>query len=459
MQADLQKFKNALVYAHPDLYSNISPDEFEHVYQELFSKITVPLSAIRFYIVVLQLISSLHDGHSQVFATNQLRSYINKQGILPFHFLVQNERIFITRNMSEKQIADGSEVIAINGVLSNSIINELLLDFGGDGLCKNCIEYRFGSSYHSFYRVYPLIFGFGSFYKFTVRDYKTNSIQTVEVPAISNGDFRTKEKNRYGNNLHAAGIEEVLAQKAFNLEIKGNVAYMKVSRFFKDDFEEPANTYPDLYREAFRQIQHKKVKSLVIDLRGNGGGIGSNAAALVQYLTTKTFVPTKEMSLRGNDQYYFNITKDSLYLDNYFKLRKDNNKYLVTNTDSLLELKEFAPVNEYAFRGQVFVLIDGGSLSAAGAAAGMLKENTNAIFAGEETGGYAGISNGIRQLSIVGDSTSITINFPLIHSDFNVIEQLKKRGTVPDYWIAGSIHDIIRKRDAVKDFVMKELAK
>src|SRR3569833_2355314 len=460
MQATLAKFKHALEYAHPDLYAHQTKDDFDKLFKTLNEQTSKPLDGVQFHNLVLQMAAHLHDGHTSVFATNQLRTYIYAQPILPFHFLVQHQRIFVTRNMSNLPVADGSEILSINGALSNAIINKLLTYFGGDGLSTSCLEYRFGSGYHSFYQVYPMIFGFASSYRFVVRDYKTKAIYTLQVPCITYDAFRTAEMSKYKNNLHTAGIEEALAQKAFDVSFNtaGNYAYLKISRFFKDDYEESPNVYGNFYRDAFKQINDKKIGSLVIDLRGNGGGVGSNAAELLRYLTDKPFIPTTEISLPGNDQYYKTITTDSLGLDKYFMLKlNDKKRFIVTNTDSILELKEYKPVPDLRFKGKIYVLIDGGSLSAAGMEAGLLRQYTPAVFVEQETRRHARKSNGIRQLSIRGEGTDVTLNIPLLHSEFSVTEGLKTRGTVPDYEIDYNIDDILACKDTALEFVLKRI--
>jgi len=459
MQKSLAKFKHALETAHPALYTNKSPEEFNAFYQQLLTKVSEPLTAVAFHNIVLQLVAFIQDGHTTVFAKNKLSGYIYGQKILPFHVNIQRSRIFITRNMSGLAIADGSEIIAINGTLTNNILAVLMQYFSGDGLCPSCMEYRFGSGYQSFYRVYPLIFGFSNQYSFEIRDYATKQIKTITVNGTNDADFRAAELVKYGNNLHIANIDEMFLQKAFDTTFTTKYAYLKITRFFKDDFEEPASIYPDFYNSAFTKIKEKRITNLVIDLRGNGGGIGGNAAALLQYLTNKPFTPTKQITLPGNDAYYRDVTDDSLGLDAYFKLQKRDGKYFVTNSDSITELKEYQPVKNYVFSGQVYVLIDGGTLSAAGMAAGLLKQYTNAIFIGAETGGYSGMSDGIRQLTISGDSTDVAINIPLLHSTFSVNSYAGRRGTVPDYYIINSIEDILTGRDAAMAFVISQVNK
>ncbi|MBX3240641.1 MAG: hypothetical protein KIT80_00610 [Chitinophagaceae bacterium] len=459
MQADLKKFKNALEYAHPGMYAHTTPEAFQRFFDQLLLKTNRSLTGVQFNNIVMELVAAIHDGHTRVFANGRLRSYINQQKLLPFHVLMRDQRIFITRNLSSADFADGSEIIAINGNRSDKIIMELMQHFGGDGLSNSALEYRFGSSYNSFYRVFPLLFGFDSLYNVTIRDYKTKQVQQMPLMAVTAGEFRARELAGYGNNLHADGIEEIMAQPALTFSIRPEYGILKINRFFKDGFEEPANTFPDLYKDVFRQINDNKVEQLVIDLRGNGGGIGANAASLVTYLTSSSFVPTLELSLRGNGAYYKQITEDSLGLDSYFALKRQGDYYIVTDSAQFTELKKYIPANQNRFNGKIYVLIDGGTLSAAGAAAGMLRAYTNSVFIGTETGGYAGMSNGIRQLSIRGDSTEITINLPLIHGEFGIPLAERKRGVVPDYQITPSIHDLIKGKDTAMDFVINRLIK
>jgi len=460
MQADLKQFKHVLEYAHPDIYAHITPKEFENFFQKLLAQTESPKTILEFYNIVLQLIAGIHDGHAQVSPSRNLFPLMYSN-MLPFHSLVQNNKVFVTRNVSGKNIDDGSEILSINGIPAAKVIDTILMYYSGDGSCRSCMEYCLGSSYISLYYVFPLVFGIDTAYTLEVSDYKSKSVQTILVPAISYGELREREIKKYGNNLHTEGMDELLRQKAFSIDFKnaGLYAYMKINRFFKEDFEEPANIYRDFYSDAFNQIESKKAKNLVIDLRGNGGGIGSNAAYLVQYLTEKSFIPTTRITSMGNDDYYKSITSESLKLDNYFQLKKaGDNKYVVTNSDSILELREFKPIEKSHFSGKIYVLIDGGTVSAAAMAASLLKQYTNAVFVGQETGGHAGMSNGIRQLFIRGDSTGMSINIPIFHSEFSINKFSGKRGVIPDYIVENSIDDIIKGRDAMLEFVVKKIS-
>jgi C-terminal processing protease CtpA/Prc len=276
------------------------------------------------------------------------------------------------------------------------------------------------------------------------------------VAPITPAEFRNREQARYGGLLHAWTLEEDLAAEPLQLRVVRDSAYAQliIRRFFKDGFDEPATAFPALLSEAFRRLEEARTPNLIIDLRGNGGGIGANVAHLVSYLVDRPFTPTTRMTFRGNDAYYRRITPDSLGLDEYFGLRPADGEFLITRSDRIGELGNFPPLGIRPYRGRVVVLIDGGTVSAAGMAAGLIRELTQASFVGREAGGYAGTSNGLRQLSVRGAHTQTGINFPLSHSEFGVSSHLRKRGVVPDYPVASSIDDMINGRDTALNFAL-----
>jgi hypothetical protein len=451
MIADLTRFHDALRDAHP---GSVVDTSFDRLFTSLIAEAQTPRPPVEFFRLVMRLVARTRDGHARAYANGELRTYIWSQGLLPFHVTVQNERIFVLRNMSGASFADGSEILSINGIQSNAILSTLAQYLAVDGSSESAISYRLGGNYTSFYRVFPVVFGFAPTYSIVLRDHVTRRITEVSVAPVLDEEFLKREGARYGKLLQTWSLEEELALAPMRLEIPRNSPYaiLHVHRFFRDSIDEPPSTYQGLLSGAFRRIEEAGIRRLIIDLRGNGGGDGANAAYLLSYLTDRAFTPTTRITFRGNDAYFRRLTPDSLELDDYFGLRPDRGEQLVTRADRIRELQPFQPAAAHRYSEKLVVLIDGGTISAAGMAAGLIREHTSGIFVGEEAGGYAGQSNGIRQLSIVGERTQTGINIPLAHSKFGVSGYVRGRGVVPDYTVRSSIDDMLVGRDAVVSF-------
>jgi len=457
MQKDLIKFKTALIKAHPGVYEFQTPEEFDRFTNQLLQETSIPLEGKAFFNVVLKLVAKIHDGHTGVYSIGPLSESFKQYKRLPFQVFIKNQRIYIVRNMSDQSISDGSEIISIDNVLSNKIVSKMFQHYSADGLTTSAIEHYLGVSYLSFSRTYPIVYDAKSTYVITYKDYNTREIKTKTISSLSKEGYLKTELKRYGTN------SKKYKEKAFDFKIneKEKYAYLQITRFFKDSFQEPESTYPDFYKKCFQEIEEKKIKTLIVDLRDNDGGKLSNAAYLLRYFVKEPFTPTNEISTKGNDEYYLKYNDaDTLYLDSSYGLEKKlNGDYKVTVSDYLTELKIFEPVEEYHYNGKIIVLIDGGASSAGGSGAAILQKYTDAIFVGSETFGTAGVGNGINKIHILGEETGVVVYIPVMHSDIAINQNLKRRGVLPDYEISNSIQDIIGKRDVIMEFVLNNLIK
>ncbi|WP_073315317.1 S41 family peptidase [Aquimarina spongiae] len=454
MQGDLNIYKTILTKAHPGTFTHQTTEEFNAMINDMMLQTSKPMSAKAFYKILLKLIAKIHDGHTQAYTFGKLGSIINNQQRLPFQVYIKDERIYILKNLSQQKITEGSEILSIDNNLSNKIVFEILTYYSSDGESHNGMMHWLGGPYKSFNRIYPEIFNEKTTYDLVYRDYKTREITKTTIKSISKEVYSTRASKKYKS--------ETSPQKAFMYRIntEENYAYMKISRFFKDSYEEEEDTYPIFYKQCFKEIHDKNIKNLIIDLRNNGGGKASNAAYLLQYFVDKPFTPAQEITTLGNDEYFSHLLGDTLDLDTSFGLKpKKDGTYRVTNHGLLRDLMTYSPIEDYSFNGKLIVLINGGTSSAAGIAAGLLQEYTDADLVGTETYGYAGISNGVRQISVKGKYTETAIYLPLLHAKYDVHEHIQKRSVVPDYHISHSIKDKIEKNDAIFEFALINLLK
>jgi len=275
MRADLKKYKNALIKTFPGLYTNQSPEEFERMTDNLMSEISKPMEAGSFYKVLRKM--HIYDDHAGFYPVNELAGILSNQKLLPFDVYIKDERIFMVKNMSSLPIPDGSEILAIDGRLSNDIILEIFKYYSTDGKSHAGLQYNLGLPGRFSY-FYSQIIGEKPSYSVSYRDYKSKQIVTVQLEPVSNELITTNRAKKYP-------AEKKPAEAVFNFELNKpeNYAILKINSFVKDSFQDPENTYPDFYKKCFQEMSANNIKNLIIDLRDNGGGDAKNAGYLFQY--------------------------------------------------------------------------------------------------------------------------------------------------------------------------------
>ena len=104
------------------------------------------------------------------------------------------------------------------------------------------------------------------------------------------------------------------------------------------------------------------------------------------------------------------------------------------------------------FDGAVYVLIDGGSFSAAADFPATAAFHKRATFIGEETGGAAEGNNSGPEIVLTLPESQLHIGIP-IYKYFNAVDKREQhRGTLPTYAVTQSIEDLEKGRDTVLEF-------
>lgn len=143
---------------------------------------------------------------------------------------------------------------------------------------------------------------------------------------------------------------EEITIPSVDYEIKdGSIGYIRITRFSDDTVE--------LTRKAAEEFKQKKVKGVVLDLRGNPGGLLDASVGVASFW----------------------LPKDALILQE--KRGGITVKEFRANGDSLL------------LNVPLYVLIDGGSASASEIVAGALKDNKVATLLGEKSYGKGSVQS------------------------------------------------------------------
>ena len=167
--------------------------------------------------------------------------------------------------------------------------------------------------------------------------------------------------------------------------LEENIGYIKVKAFQGNSFED--------FQQALNSLREEGMASLVIDLRGNPGGLFDQALKISNlFLKNKLIVST-----RGKRA---NMNRD------FFTARTTDNKFF----------------------GPVIVLVDRGSASAAEIVAGALKNNKRSLVLGEKTFGKGTVQEVYEQDD--GSAIKLTIAEYLNPDEYKV----HLNGVTPDIY-------------------------
>jgi hypothetical protein len=216
----------------------------------------------------------------------------------------------------------------------------------------------------------------------------------------------------------------------FNLMDGGRTGRLTIRNFSWFTSADEKTSLPDLFADAFSEMQAKDTQSLILDLRGNGGGADELGRMLLSYLVDQPFRYYDD--LRANKlEFAFApyVTAGTKSLDpkRFHPLPKG--KYRFIDHPNWGEWQPTSPV----FRGAVYVLMDSASFSTTGELLTHLHSRKRATFVGEESaGGYYGNSSGYFSFIALPNS-GLVIRMPLITYYAAVAPGYPpRRGVLPD---------------------------
>ncbi len=163
----------------------------------------------------------------------------------------------------------------------------------------------------------------------------------------------------------------------------------------------------------------------MIDLRDNQGGDVENGVQLLKYLIAKP------------------ITVVNLY-------QKVKNGSVVNDKGPSMGIHK--PYKKI-FKGQIFVLLNGGSFSNSVIFSSCLRENTNTQFAGSESGGNPHVLAGYAE-EFELPNTKIKVEVPTKRFVMTSLERNNGAGIIPTFRAEIGIEDTIIKIDNQLDYLL-----
>lgn len=427
-QQDFTVFRTGIREMQPGQDWFISPQRFNALNDSIYHSLRADDEMDNFYYKLrfcLAALKSAHNGISLPAGTG------NKTNGLPFVLRYLHERLYIKVNCSPNQaIPNGSELVSINGTSVKSLSNEFLRYCFSNGRNTSFAYQKLGV-YSDFLNLLKALHP-AKEYRLEIIPFQQKKKVTLTVPTQpydTVAKYYQKQTGRAMNDWNPAAKKMAYTM----LNPNEHIGYFKLTTFSGSDLGDQYQAQLDV---IFDRIRNDKVKSLIVDIRGNGGGdddveqyltsyfraVPKDSTNANLYLQSDKFTQLAFVEQGGNlaeDNKLFQAFVADPYsivaktLDGRYKIKSE----LLTD-----DIKE-KPLRPNAFQGEVYLLQNGLTFSAACAFAFRLKKliqhDGGFIKVIGEDNGYdakSGVSSGGYFVNLVLPNSKIKVWVPIVAS-------------------------------------------
>lgn len=450
--ADFDLLVNSLKEAHTGLYWYTTRQTFDSFATIQRAKISDSLNGLQFYHIVAPVVALTREDHCDISVSKAIKEYLHDKGrFLPLSVIHLNGKVFLLNDPVPGKIIKGKELIAVNGMDIDSIQRRIYQTFAADGfILSSKIRYL---DLHRFSIEYAKVIGQRKTNTITVADPATGKAQVIETTSVDINGLKTiAAKVSTDNKIRKTEVPA-------SLSFPGNsTAVLTFNTFGNSDFKEQHMDFKPFVDSAFSAIRAQKVQHLIIDLREDGGGSEGNEDYLFAYLTSKPYTKYKYVAVSGLT---FSFLKYTDYADPKERaaLERDLQREHYKAADGRYlrrpGIDRPAALKPHPFSGDVYVLISGWTYSGGAEFASLMREHTNAIFIGEETGGgFYGNTSGYH-ITLTLPHTGLSIEIPILKFALDVRKGPFGRGVIPDYPLQPSFDEFINGYDAELEYAKR----
>lgn len=444
MHDDLHILWAAIKEVHPGYGIYTPVDSLQKVYDKTYASIQAPLTEDQFITAIYPFVCNLRCGHTQIKHSKDYKPPIGlKVPHLPFKVLVRDHRVWVTTHQTA-QLATGDEIISINDVAVDKIIDHGYDLYSDDGYNETFKE-LFLSEYDGFEDACNKYYHWSGSYKLKLHS-NSAALSIVWVNEV-NGDVSAHDPGQKDNTYSGWTTAESIPDSRLRLWKNTPVALFKSTPFAYED--------TIVFKNAFRLIKQKGIKTLILDLRHNSGGDIRVATKLLSYLADSPFEIIKDVNSRLSNPAintfakYFDPLITQGFTDGFKIAGKEGTWYHVAAKPAFGKLYGPFPLDKTDhFDGKLLVLIDGATFSSGALFSAAVKaQRQGVVFIGRETAGSEEGCNGVTLQELTLPHSKIIVDFPLMRVTSVAKNPLKGRGIIPDYPVTYSPEDIVAQND------------
>ncbi len=451
---DFDILQNAYYETKVGLWYN-SKLQFDSICNVQKSKITNNINALDFYKILAPIVAFTKEGHCNIKTSDEIKTYLNQNGtFFPFCVKILDKKVYILNDLENYQ-TKGFQITKINDESIDVILDKFLSIEPADG-------YNLTSKYHwieeAFSKYYARFFEPVKSFKLELINPKNNEKLLYDIPPYNFKDY-TKLYPKIVETIPNYNYKEA---STISFDLNSSTAILTVNSFSLDSYKDKRNGFKTFLENTFKEIDIKKIKHLIIDIRKNEGGEQGMEDHLLSYIINKKYTKYNYVEIPSFTCSFLEYTdyknEDAILMK---ELKKD---FYEANDGKILNKKghyEGDKPSKNNFKGEIYILISGLTFSGGSEFASLAKNHTNAKFIGEETGGgYYGNTSG-SFLKVTLPNTKLIARIPICK--FVVATNKKEtpfgRGLFPDYDTQPTIEEFLNGFDTEMEYIKKLISK
>jgi len=437
---DFRIARNSLEEGHSGIYRYTSKAELDREFDAAAGRIDHPMTALEFYRLLATVAARIKCGHTVVNPPRDLQPEMNQSvPLFPLQLAVLGGKVFVFREYSaEEHGLEGQEIRRINGVPIETILSAMLAATPGDGDSRTVRPWRVGHG-GAFPRLLYSLVGIESPFHVEFRDPANGKSKELTLAGIIGPDRQKMAASRYPRDKRP----DASANLKFLEE--GKIAVLTIYGF--GDFPGPAGTKPlnQFLHDAFEEMHTRNSRSLILDVRNNGGGEDALGKQLLSFLLDQPFQYYDDLIFNAREFSFFRYADGAKPVpENEVGKRADGKYHYIAHSNWGIQ----KPAQPH-FAGQVLVLMNGGSFSTTCEFLSNLHYRKRATFVGEEAaGGYYGNTSG-DVVAVILPNSKVVVRVPLMTYYLAVKGAEPNRSILPDYEVKPGIGDLLFGRDVV----------
>jgi hypothetical protein len=451
VKKDFMLFKDILQAAHPSLALYKSHKKIDFLFDSINTSFSGSATLRDFYSRLYFISNEIGCSHTDIFLPGDIYDTLqNRKFFFPYPVLWIENKLLI--NATGYDLPEGTQIISVNGIPVKQILNELSVYNTIDGFHRPA---QLSMAAKDFAFQYYLKWGPREIFDVKLKD-TLGLNKNISMEPITYGEWN--QRNSYSKYYFDAMDVD------YDLTINNEKGYalLRLPTFEFDGYQKQT-AFEHFCANSFELLEKKKnITRLIIDIRENTGGNLNGVFLLFSYLAKKAFNEFECVASKINrlpysdflDPDFASREKTSLAEALQDEFNKKRNGYYYY-ADSLIE--KWSP-DKHRFNGQVIVITNAATVSAASYFAILVKKTGVGKIIGDETAGSSYSGNGFKTLEYVLPQSRFKLMFPYAHMIYSFKEDKNTgRGVIPDYIVPDTYDSFKKNEDKQVGYIIDSL--